>query len=449
MSEQENIMKFKKHIVASLFAFIFLIGIVFGLSVHPLPTFIVCTPNLTYISETFNISTNGFYSKYIRDVNLRIYGNNETVKIRIFSSPALFFERYPEWIDKISKICLENITSAINYIKDSDFVWCDISTKKTVGNKIGEAYINCETTQQPIHPPIPSIPEPITSKLYKIFYFVFIISLAVTIVLFKKFRNRKRILRLSLAILLFSMFTLIYEEEIKIGFPIVFFKEIYCLPLFSLHYFDGFVCGIPWYLSALFVAINILFFYGIVYLLEKLYLRIREKLPKSKYFKLAIFPLIGILFLSVIYLKFCGDFIRYPCEVNAYLIHNFLVIYFMWVIVVISKYLGDMYKNYKWVIFSASAYCIWLLVYYIQLINKNLNLDLVNLIVITGYLLLIINPLFHLDYILERYIFKTQSLNLFLMNNPLLFFLSVFTSFILLGFIIHKIKQLLRKIREK
>ena len=444
-------MKFRKLIMVSLFAFIFLIEYSFGLSpLLPESIYIECTPNLTYISQAFNISTDEIYSKYvyIEDVNLRICGNNETVYLRIFSSPKLFFERYPEWVNKISKICLENITPVINYIKNSTFEWCDISTKKTLENKIGEAYIECSSPPRSTG----SIPKPITPSLYKIFYFVFIFSLATTIVLFKKFRDREKLLRLSTAILLFLFFTLISGEECKIGFPIVFFEEFYCGPMVSLNNFGGYsiygsYCGTPWYFSILFVAINILFFYGVVYLLEKLYLRTREKLSKSKYFKLVIFPLIGILFLSVITLKFCGDFIRYPCKANIPFIHNLLVIYLIWVVVVVSKYLGDRYKNHKWLIYSAFAYCIWLLVYYIGIINKSLEIE--NLILITGYLLLLINPLSHLDFMLKQYIFKIQSSNPFLMSNPLLFFLSVFTSFILLGFVIHKIKQLLRRIKKK
>ena len=448
-------MKLKKLIIILLFVLIFLTEYSFSLSLLPSEfIYIECTPNLTYIPQVFNISTHGVYSKYIRDTNLQIYGNNETVELRIFSSPKLFFERYPELIDKISKICLENITPAIYYIKNSNFESCYISTKKPLGDKIGEVYIRCknysESTYASMHKQssTPSIPEPITSTLYKIFYFVFIFSLATTIILFKKFKDREKILKLSLAILLFSFFTLISREEHKIGFPIVFFKEFYCGPMFSLSNFNeysvyGFYCGTPWYLSIIFLAIDILFFYGIVYLLEKLYLRIREKLSKSKYFKLAIFPLIGILFLFIISLKFCGEFIRYPCKANILLIHNLLVVYLMWIIVITSKWLGDRHKNHKWLVYSVSVYCIWLLVYYISIINKNLEIK--NLIHITGYLLLLLNPIFHLNFILEQYIFKTQSLNIFLIRNPLLFFLSVFTSFILLGFVIHKIKQLLRK----
>ena len=376
---------------------------------------------MTYISENFNVTKTGYYNKFLF---LQIDENNETLRTN-------YLLRFPhishEVAEVLSKICLENITPAINYINSKPFTYSKISKYNISSIKIGDMYVIVEPKQKP-RSSGEEKSESLILKLHRFFIFVFIISLATTIVLFKKFRNRKRLLRLSLAILLFSIFNLISKYCGGIGFPIEFYYEISALNCLASN--DGIPCGVTifrpqLYFSIIVLFLDIFFFYALVYFIEKVWFGIKKTWMKI----LTIAPLIYILFI------FSNSCPRLSFYILGFWEKLLIIVYITWLIILLCKYYLSR-KIKPWLIYSV-IFTWSLLSIYILLGEK------IKFLIFLILPFLFINPLFYLFIYLFPYGVNAPGLELVIL------ILILFTSSIMICFAIHKIKQLLRKIKEK
>ena len=252
--------------------------------------------------------------------------------------------------------------------------------------------------------------------LFVIFCILLITSFTATIISFKKFRNHKRILRLSITVLLFSTFSLIsiLISGFSIGYPL----PICRIPPTTLAS-DGmnikFIpCDTPLIFSLIFFILDILFFYVMVYLVEKAWFKIKNKL-------IAIITIIPPFF----FLIYHSIYFYIP----IYLFY-ILYIYSIWLIVLPFLIYGI--RACRWLIYS-------IVIGIIAFISDLLLLPTPPLFFGQTFLFHI-NPLFYLSKEITTYT---------LIETIFVYLTLYITSVVIIGFIIHELIQFVRKKKYK
>ena len=400
-----------------------------GLSVSVDPTKIIvkCTPNTTSLLEEFNAS--GQYTLRFRSVV--ISGNESEVTVR-----GYYFSAAGTVINVSRQVCLagsEDFSQLRNFVSDCPF---NASGQRKFGNlSVWCAGFPYERPFNIIMPHKKVAPSSYFNTILTSLWASVILSAVLLPIVVFRFR-RPGSARILASVLFFSVVSLATQIDSTVGFPLTFYYEGYCGPLYSYAQAGGWPggseewCGTPPEVAIVFAVIDLLFFYLLVLLMERFYSRFKKLPGRVKPLLISLF-LVPLLFSY----RLCGDVLRYPCDIEpnyGSLTQFFLILFlilWIWGVVACRKLPeNSRIRKYAWIVYPSLLY-IWIILFYEY--SRFFPV------------LLLFFPLFGVFSVL-RTVLHTYTLIL-----AIIFLFLYWAYLVLLGFLVSKFPKLLRILKER